>query len=110
MRLGKEYHILKRRWNWVFEKKKWASRASGHNLEVSAEVAETVFKHKSMILRPLKDVEMYLQENKRTNLRLAIEHLNNVVIRPGETFSIWKLVGRPTKHKGYLEGLVFETR
>ena len=28
--------------------------------------------HKSMILRPLKDVEMYLQENKRTNLRIAI--------------------------------------
>ena len=25
-----------------------------------------------MILRPLKDVEMYLQENKRTNLRIAI--------------------------------------
>jgi len=110
MRLGKEYHILKRRWKWVFEKKSWASRASAHNLEERGQFVSqrTVFKHKSMILRPLKDVEMYLQENKRTNLRLAIEHLNNVVIRPGETFSIWKLVGRPTKHKGYLEGLVLK--
>jgi vancomycin resistance protein VanW len=61
-----------------------------------------------MILRPLKDVDMYLQENKRTNLELAIEHLNRIIIRPGETFSIWKLVGRPTKNKGYLEGLVLK--
>ncbi len=59
-----------------------------------------------MILRPLKDVEMYLQENKRTNLQLAIQHIDKIVIQPGETFSIWKLVGRPSKRKGYLEGLV----
>ena len=28
------------------------------------------------------------------------------MLKPGETFSIWRLVGRPTKRKGYLEGLV----
>ena len=66
----------------------------------------SVFKHRSMILRPLKDVDMYLQENKRTNLELAIKHLHQIEIKPGETFSIWRLVGRPTKSKGYLDGLV----
>ena len=69
----------------------------------------SVFKHKSMILRPLKDVDMYLQENKRENLRIAIEHLNQIEINPGETFSIWKLIGKPTKKKGYLEGLVLKS-
>lgn len=59
-----------------------------------------------MILRPLKDVDMYLQENKRTNLRLAVAKLNYTVIKPGETFSLWKQVGRPTKAKGYLDGLI----
>lgn len=49
---------------------------------------------------------MVLQRNKVTNLSLAIRHLHQVVIHPGETFSIWKLVGRPTKAKGYLDGLV----
>ncbi len=49
---------------------------------------------------------MYLQENKRTNLNIAVSHLDKIIIQPGETFSIWKLVGRPTKRKGYLEGLV----
>jgi len=51
---------------------------------------------------------MYLQHNKITNLKIAISHINNVVIKPGETFSIWKLVGRPTANKGYLEGLVLD--
>ena len=97
---GKEYFILKRRFNWFFGNTKWANSKRTISFENS------VFKHKSMILRPLKDVDMYLQENKRINLELAIRHIDNIIIKPGETFSIWKLVGRPTKRKGYLEGLV----
>lgn len=99
---GKEYFILKRRWNWITGKTVWASTKTTTNnwFEVKS--------HRSLILRPLKDVEMYLQENKRTNLRLAVEPLNNIIIKPGETFSLWKLVGRPTARKGYLEGLVLQ--
>jgi vancomycin resistance protein VanW len=67
-----------------------------------------VFEHRSVILRKLAGVDMQLQENKRRNLELAVEHLNEVVIRPGETFSVWKNVGRPTLGKGYLEGLVLK--
>ena len=100
--IGKEYFILKRKWNWIFSDKKYAKKKTSH------EFKHSVFKHKSLILRPLKDVEMYLQENKRTNLELAIRHLNQFVIKPNEYFSLWKLVGRPTKRKGYLEGLVLK--
>jgi vancomycin resistance protein VanW len=98
--LGKEYFILKRKWNWTFGNVKWARQENQDFKWYS------VFKYQSMILRPLKDVDMYLQENKRTNLRLAIHKLNQTVIKPGETFSLWKQVGRPTKYKGYLEGLI----
>jgi vancomycin resistance protein VanW len=98
--LGKEYFILKRKYDWLFGQKKWARVNDEVNFD------HLVFKHQSMILRPLKDVDMYLQENKRTNLKIAVGHLNKIVINPGETFSIWKLVGRPTKRKGYLEGLI----
>jgi vancomycin resistance protein VanW len=100
--LGKEFYILKRKLNWIFGTKKWARNKSKGPFKFD------VFHHKSMILRPLKDVEMYLQENKRTNLKIAISHLNGIIIKPGETFSIWRLVGRPTKSKGYLEGLVLK--
>ncbi len=48
---------------------------------------------------------MALQHNKVINMQLAIKKINNVVLMPGEIFSIWKLIGRPTKAKGYLTGL-----
>lgn len=100
--LGKEYYILKRKIDWAFGTKKWAI------LQQKTTLQHLVFAHQSLILRPLKDVEMYLQENKKTNLALAIAHLDTIVIAPGETFSIWKAVGRPTQKKGYLEGLVLK--
>ncbi|HXC04243.1 MAG TPA: VanW family protein, partial [Bacteroidia bacterium] len=61
--------------------------------------------HQSILLRPLKDVDMVLQHNKIINLQLAVSKLHGVVIMPGQTFSLWKLVGRPTRRKGYVEGL-----
>lgn len=99
---GKEYFILKRKIDWLFGNKKWAVSKSENLFK------NTVFRHKSMILRPLKDVDMYLQENKRTNLKLAVSHIDHLIINPGETFSVWKLVGRPSKRKGYQEGLVLK--
>ncbi len=45
-----------------------------------------------------------------TNLQLAIKHLDGIGIKPGEYFSLWKLVGRLTKAKGYLEGFETGTR
>ncbi|WP_208609925.1 VanW family protein [Gilliamella mensalis] len=48
---------------------------------------------------------MYLQYNKITNLRLAIEKLNGSIIKPNQHFSIWQKVGRPSKKRGFLEGL-----
>lgn len=100
--VGKEYYILRRRMHWIFGGVKWAKKSDSN-------FQNSVFKHQSMILRPLKDVEMYLQENKRTNLEIAIQHLNGITIKPNEVFSIWKNVGRPTARKGYLEGLVLNS-
>ena len=64
-----------------------------------------VRQHNSLIRRRLGNVNMQLQENKATNLALAVTHINGLLIRPGETFSLWKLVGRTTRRKGYKEGL-----
>jgi vancomycin resistance protein VanW len=97
---GREYFIAKRRWEWFARSREYASIFKKEPLE------ESVFQHRSFLLRPLKDVEMYLQHNKVTNLRLAIARINGIVIKPGETFSIWRLVGRPTRRRGFLEGLV----
>ncbi len=98
--VGREYFIAKRRLKWLKNASKFAVPVKNSGIQIS------VFRHRTMMLRPLRDVEMYLQHNKITNLRLAITPINGVVINPGQIFSLWRLVGRPTAAKGYLEGLV----
>lgn len=98
--LGKEYFILKRKWKWFKERHTFAK------VDTQPVFEHSVIKHHSLLLRPLKDVDMILQHNKIKNLEIAISHITHVVIRPGETFSIWQMVGRPTSAKGYLPGLV----
>ena len=64
--------------------------------------------HKTPLMRKLKDVDMWLQENKIVNLRIAAKQLNGILVRPGEVFSYWKIVGKPSAHKGYLPGMVLQ--
>lgn len=71
----------------------------------SEELSHQIIQHQSVLLRQLKDVDMQLQKNKIINLHLAIAKINGIIIKPNETFSFWKLVGRPAKHKGYLRGM-----
>ena len=62
--------------------------------------------HTSPLLRRLHGVDMELQKGKVKNLALAAARLNGVIIRPGETFSFWGLIGHPTRKQGYTDGLV----
>ena len=64
-----------------------------------------VYRHNSLIRRKLGNVDMRLQENKAVNLSIASPRITNILIRPGETFSFWYLVGNTTAKKGYKEGL-----
>ena len=64
-----------------------------------------VYAHNSLIRRRLGEVDMRLQDNKAINLALAAPRVNGVQIRPGETFSFWRLVGNTTARRGYKEGL-----
>ena len=99
-RLGRMYYTLRRRLKWYFGNDKYAKTVSASPLPFE------VKSHQSLLLRPLKDVQMYLQHNKVENLRIAIRHIHNIIIRPGEVFSFWYLVGNPTRGKGYTPGLV----
>ena len=98
--LGKVYYCAKRYKQWYFSKKSYAN-----------DIAEEKYpcitsKHSTPLIRKLQHVDMQLQYNKITNLRLAVEKLNGIVIKPGQTFSYWKLVGKTSYKKGYLDGLI----
>lgn len=64
-----------------------------------------IYKHNSLIRRTLGNVNAELQNNKAVNLSIAAPKVTNVIIKPGEVFSFWKLVGSTTKRKGYKTGL-----
>lgn len=66
--------------------------------------------HSSVLVRRLHGVDMKLQENKVKNIEIAAEKINGLIVKPGETFSFWKTVGRPTKKKGYVDGLVITSK
>ncbi|UCP10456.1 VanW family protein [Pseudomonas sp. MM213] len=62
-------------------------------------------KHTSKLIRKLGDSDLQLQHNKVVNLKLAVASIDGVVIGPGEYFSFCRLVGRPTRKRGYVEGM-----
>ena len=98
--MGREFFILRRKLLWYRSRKIWSDQRG----ELCP--AFLKFQHRSVVLRPLPGVDPTLQLNKRRNLELATARIDQIVIQPGETFSFWKLVGRPTRRKGYLKGLV----
>jgi vancomycin resistance protein VanW len=84
---------------WHFDNKKYAKTKSSNNLSYR------IKKHQSVLLKKLGDNNEQLQINKVTNLKIAVKELNGILIKPKETFSFCKLVGLPTKQKGYLLGM-----
>lgn len=98
-RLSMEKEIMKRHLRDVFNGVHFAKERTRDSLPV------VVYRHNSLIRRRLGNVDMQLQENKAVNLALAVKHIDGLLIRPGETFSVWKLIGRTTESKGYKEGL-----
>ena len=99
-RLSMEKEILKRHLKDYIHKIRFARERTTNNLPV------VIYRHNSLIRRRLGNVNMQLQENKATNLALAVKNIDGLLIRPGETFSVWKQIGRTTERKGYKEGLV----
>lgn len=97
---GRLWYTFLRYGTWYFGGLRFARKASAPGCP------HLHFRHRTPLLRKLKDVDMQYQYNKIVNLRLAAACLDGVVLRPGETFSYWRLIGRPTRRKGYLDGIV----
>lgn len=90
---------MQRYGSWYFGSKKFASK------KIIDALPFRIKKHQSVLLKKLGDSDMQLQINKVTSLKIAAKKINHIIIKPGETFSFCKLVGLPTKRKGYLPGM-----
>lgn len=65
-----------------------------------------VFETESDLYNYETGFDMKYQENKVFNLKLAANSLDNLIIKPGEIFSFWKLVRYADRFTPYKEGLV----
>lgn len=98
--LGRTYYGMLRKLLWIKMDRQFA------RCQQKEKLPYVYFSHQTILLRRLKDVDMWMQQNKIVNLRIAAEKLNGVTVRPGEIFSYWKLIGKPTRRKGYVDGMV----
>ncbi len=100
LKLGKLYYTFLRYLWWLSPHLKFAKKYALTKLPY------VYFEHQSLLLRQLREVDMQYQYNKIINLKLAAQKLDGIVIHPGETLSYWKLIGKPTYKKGYVDGMV----
>src|SRR5262249_22535386 len=98
-------HTLARQLQWRRAGRRLAQTRSDDD----ARFGYTVTRHRSILLRALGDVDMEVQRNQVTQLRLATARLHHIVIAPGETFSFWRLIGEPSARRGYVEGLLIHS-
>ncbi|WBV61803.1 VanW family protein [Chryseobacterium camelliae] len=63
---------------------------------------EKIGEHKTEIRQIIKKGEFH--QNKVHNLKIVGSKINNLVIKPNEVFSFWKLIGKPNKNNGFREG------
>ncbi|MEG2192937.1 MAG: VanW family protein [Oscillospiraceae bacterium] len=97
--ISMQKEILKRKFKDLSSSEKFAFEKQKEPLPVR------IYLHESLIRRKLGDVDMTLQENKAVNLSIAAPKIDGILIRPGQTFSFWRLVGKVSEKYGYKQGL-----
>lgn len=100
--VGRIFFAFKKQWHWHLSGTDFASERTDDDLPFP------IFTHQTPLVRKFNGIDHQLQLNKVQNLRLAARHLDRLVIRPGQTFSYWRLIGNPTEKKGYLPGMVLD--
>ena len=88
-----------KRIEWLFSSKKYCKEYNTEPLSFR------YIKHTSKLIRQLGDSDIQLQHNKVINLKIAAQHLNGILIPPQSYFSFCFLVGKPTKRRGFVEGM-----
>ncbi|MBR3933068.1 MAG: VanW family protein [Clostridia bacterium] len=94
--------IVKRHIKNFFEKEKIAKIKSTQKLP------NLVWEHSSNMIKRAPGVNLEHQLNKADNIAIAGGKINGIIIRPGEVFSFWKTVGKPSKRNGYKEGRIIQ--
>lgn len=100
--LGKKYYTGRRYIDWIVRGEDYVKEKKTSRLPF------LIAEHKTPLYRGLKDVDRVVDDHKVINLNLATKKINGIVIKPNEKLSYWKLIGNPSKSKGYVDGMVLD--
>lgn len=93
-------HRTRRSLLWKFDDRRFAA-----GYQKGGRFEHNVKRHSSRLIKQLGDTDLVLQYNKVENIRLCLPSLDGLVIEPGESFSFCRLVGRPTRKRGFQMGM-----
>ena len=71
----------------------------------AAPLQHLVYRHTSKLIRVAPGVDPALQQGKVLNLDVAMPLIDGAVIEPGQTLSFCRLVGPPTRERGFALGM-----
>lgn len=103
---GMAWYRSKRFLYWIRFGKHFAKRGCMDSDAVKKMFPYTAFSHSSPLYRNLSEIDSQLQEGKICNVTKAAGKISCTVVEPGKVFSYWKLIGNPTKAKGYKKGMM----
>ncbi len=94
----------------LWQRKKWYYLKMRFDGNRYATHKEALFSYelasdKSLLINEHTGADIKYQYNKVHNLRLASEAVSRIVIRPGETFSLWWLTRHADRREAYKDGL-----
>lgn len=69
-------------------------------------LSNLIASNSSNLIKHGKNIDPQTQKNKAVNIALVCRKMNGMIIHPGEVFSFWKVTGKITKRKGYLDGRI----
>lgn len=99
-RISQQKEMLKRHLLDLCSKEKFAKEISGRKLPC------VLAAHSNLLIKTGKGIDPVLQKNKAINLNIACNSLNGLIIHPGETFSLWHVIGKPSSRRGYKKGRI----
>jgi vancomycin resistance protein VanW len=85
--------------------RKSSDRKKGFS-KIFASAADDKNKTPKILVKEIHQPIFYnpLSANKVANIKIAIKVIEQVEIEPGQIFSFWHLIGKPTEDKGYKTG------
>jgi vancomycin resistance protein VanW len=100
IRLRVSIHNILRHMSNIFDRRTFMSKNDKTGIQKKVIISE----RQSVLIKQVPEEYMELQRNKIKTLQIASDIIDGLVIQPGEYFSFWRLVGKPTRRKGYTLG------